>query len=98
MKANRTIAVLEAILLVLALLTAIIVGAQATAPLYKFKNPTLISGTGGQINAVYRFPGVKTTGGNLDALVKIQNKVGNITLDNIDRTADGYAEAFQPQY
>jgi|GEM_PF-661178 len=98
MKANRTIAVLEAILLVLALLTAIIVGAQATAPLYKFKNPVLISGTGGQLNAVYRFPGVKTTGGNVDALVKIQNKVGNITLDNIDRTADGYSEAFQPQY
>ena len=71
--------------------------AQAQAPIYKFKNPTLTTsaGTAGQVNAQYKFPNV-TTG--VDALVKIQSKVGNITLQNIDRTADGYDEAFQPEY
>ncbi|MDP4261935.1 MAG: T9SS type A sorting domain-containing protein [Bacteroidota bacterium] len=71
------------------------VGARSQAPIYKFKTPTLISGTGGQVNAVYRFPNVNT---GVDALVKIQNKVGTITLQNIDRTIDGYDEAFQPEY
>lgn len=65
------------------------------APLYKFKNPTLISGTANQAGATYRFPLVNT---GVDALVKIQAISGSITLDNIDRTADGYSEAFQPEY
>ena len=97
MKTDRTLLVLEVVALVIALLVAISVGAQA--PSYKFKNPTLVSGTAGQVNATYRFPNVKTSSGsNIDALVKITNKVGNITLQNIDRTADGYSEAFQPEY
>jgi len=98
MKTDRTLLLLEAIVLVLALLITIVVGAQP--PIFKFKNPTLVSGTAGQVNAVYRFPNVKTSGSgtNADALVKITNKVGNITLVNIDRTADGYSEAFQPEY
>jgi len=98
MKTDRTLLLLEAIVLVLALLITIVVGAQP--PIYRFKSPALVSGTAGQVNAVYRFPNVKTSGGgtNVDALVKITSKVGNITLVNIDRTADGYNEAFQPEY
>jgi hypothetical protein len=83
---------------VVALFIAYAANAQGQAPKYKFKNPTLTSGTGGQVNAVYRFSNVNSSGTNIDALVKIQNKVGNITLVNIDRTADGYSEAFQPEY
>ncbi|MFI5130813.1 MAG: T9SS type A sorting domain-containing protein [Chitinophagales bacterium] len=102
MKPNSYHAVLESCVLFLAaLLIALAAGAQTPqAPIYKFKNPVLISGTGGQVNAVYRFPNVLTagSGANMDALVKIQNKVGNITLVNIDRTADGYNEAFQPEF
>ncbi|HET6995698.1 MAG TPA: T9SS type A sorting domain-containing protein [Chitinophagaceae bacterium] len=64
-------------------------------PIYKFQNPTLVSGTGGTVNATYRFPSVAP---GVDALVKITNMAGGITLVNIDRTADGYGEAFQPEY
>ncbi len=69
--------------------------AAQAPPIYKFQNPTLVSGTGGQVNATYRFPSVAP---GVDALVKITNMAGGITLVNIDRTADGYAEAFQPEY
>jgi hypothetical protein len=65
------------------------------APKFSFQNPTLISGTDKQVNAVYRFPSVIT---GVDALVTIQGITGNISLRNIDRTADGYGEAFQPEY
>ncbi len=69
--------------------------ASAQAPIYKFESPTLISGTDKAVNAVYRFPNV-TTG--FDALVQITNMSAGIALRNIDRTADGYGEAFQPEY
>lgn len=65
------------------------------APKFSFQNPTLVSGTDKQVNAVYRFPSVIT---GVDALVTIQGITGNISLRNIDRTADGYGEAFQPEY
>jgi hypothetical protein len=94
MKSNSTRVALK-ICALFFLIAIMAFGAQSQAPIYKFKNPTLISGSGGAVNAVYRFPNVTT---NVDALVKIQNKVGNITLQNIDRTADGYDEAFQPEY
>lgn len=58
-------------------------------------NPTLESGTALTKGATYRFPNVKT---NVDALIKIDDVVGGITLNNIDRTADGFQEAFQPEY
>lgn len=97
MKKTFTLIALESVALFFALAATIVATAQA--PIYKFKNPTLVSGTAGQVNALYRFPNVRTNGGNsYDALVKITNKVGNITLQNIDRTADGYGEAFQPEY
>src|SRR5258705_4268567 len=97
MRTNCTLSILKSCSLFLVALI-IDISAIAQAPIYRFKNPTLISGTGGQVNAVYRFPNVSTSGPNMDALVKIQNKVGNITLVNIDRTLDGYSEAFQPEY
>jgi hypothetical protein len=65
------------------------------APLFKFQNATLISGTDKQVNATYRFPSVIV---GVDALVKITAISGGIQLLNIDRTADGYSEAFQPEY
>jgi hypothetical protein len=69
--------------------------AQSQAPIYSFKNPTLVSGTALQLYATYRFPNVIS---GVDALVKIQNMTSGITLLNIDRTLDGYNEAFQPEY
>jgi hypothetical protein len=98
MKANSFFAAICKILL-LAITWGCSPVVYAQAPIYKFKNPTLISGTGGAVNAVYRFPNVYTSGStNIDALVKITGKSGTITLQNIDRNADGYDEAFQPEY
>ena len=68
---------------------------SAQAPIYKFQSPSLESGTALALNAVYRFPNV-TTG--YDALVQVTTVSAGITLRNIDRTADGYGEAFQPEY
>src|SRR5436189_1485787 len=81
--------------LTLSVLTNKAVSQTAPPPIYKFQNPTLVSGTAGTVNATYRFP---TVAPGVDALVKIMNMQGGITLLNIDRTADGYGEAFQPEY
>jgi hypothetical protein len=99
MRTYTTYPVLKNYLLIFVIML-ITVSVQSQAPVYRFKNPTLTTpaGTAGQVNAVYRFPSVKTGGTNIDALVKIKSKVGNISLQNIDRTADGYDEAFQPEY
>lgn len=97
MKANCNLTALRKC----ALLLVVILIAEAVfsqAPIYRFRNPTLISGTAGNVNAVYRFPNVRPSGSTIDALVRIQARVGTITLQNIDRTADGYDEAFQPEY
>jgi hypothetical protein len=66
-----------------------------TAPLYSFNSHTLDSGTALTTGAVYRFANVYT---GVDALVKITGMSSGITLRDIDRTADGYGEAFQPEY
>lgn len=63
-------------------------------PDYTFQNATLISGTAGQVGAIYRFPSVKA---NVDGLVRIKAIAGGATLQAIDRTADGFNEAFQPE-
>ncbi|HEY6505250.1 MAG TPA: T9SS type A sorting domain-containing protein [Chitinophagaceae bacterium] len=100
MKSNCTYAALKSLTL-LFLIILITEAAQSQAPIYRFRNPTLTTGnnTAGNLNAIYRFSNVKTTGGpNIDALVTIVAKVGSISLQNIDRTADGYDEAFQPEY
>jgi hypothetical protein len=68
--------------------------AQA-APIFSFSSYSLESGTALSNGAVYRFSNV-TTG--VDALVTISAVTSGITLRNIDRTIDGYGEAFQPEY
>lgn len=65
-----------------------------SGPDYRFENSTLISGTDKQVGAIYRFPTVKT---GLDALVEIKSISSGVSLGKIDRTADGYSEAFQPE-
>ncbi|HRG24055.1 MAG TPA: T9SS type A sorting domain-containing protein [Chitinophagaceae bacterium] len=68
--------------------------AQA-APIFSFSSYSLESGTALSNGAVYRFSNV-TSG--VDALVTISAVTSGITLRNIDRTIDGYGEAFQPEY
>lgn len=97
MKTYTTYPALKNYLLVFVIML-ITLSVQSQAPRYRFRNASLVSGTAGAVNAVYRFPNVNTSGTNIDALVQIQSKVGNITLQNIDRNADGYDEAFQPEY
>ena len=68
--------------------------AQCSAPTLKFHSPVLITGTNGQVGAVYLFaeviPGV-------DAHIEIAGIYGGATLYNIDDSAGiGYYDAFQP--
>lgn len=93
MKTNFTLRSLKFAFYCLAILLQ--VDLQAQTPIYKFKSPILLSGTAGQVNAVYRFPNVAP---GVDARVRITAKTPGITLVNIDRTLDGYSEAFQPEY
>ncbi len=59
----------------------------------QFSNPTLVSGTDGQVGATYKFADV-TSG--TDAYVTIENIVGGAVLKNIDNTSTGYYNAWQP--
>ncbi|MBC7828454.1 MAG: T9SS type A sorting domain-containing protein [Chitinophagaceae bacterium] len=60
-----------------------------------FKNPTLVSGSAGQNNAVYRFPKVTSA---VDALLKVKKRsANNVVIQNIDVTDFGWNKAFQPQ-
>ncbi len=68
--------------------------AQA-APIFNFNSWTLETGTALTSGAVYRFANVAT---GVDALVTISTITSGVTLRNIDRTIDGYGEAFQPEY
>lgn len=65
------------------------------APIYKFESGVLESGTSNATGALYRFTSSYT---GIDALVSIEGMSTGISLQNIDRTADGYSEAFQPEY
>ncbi len=62
-------------------------------PKFKFSNPTLVSGTDGQIGAKYLFKNVYN---NKDAYVTIENIVGGAILRDIDNTSTGYPDAWQP--
>ena len=84
------------------LLLAIITGAflphklmaQCNAPSLTFHSPVLLSGTNGQVGAVYKFANV---GPGLDAHIKVTGIFGGATLYNIDdSTGIGYYDAFQP--
>ena len=92
MKTNGTLNTFKSIFTFIFLLISVAVFAQ---PQYRFANPTLASGTAGTVGATYRFPDVKS---NVDAIVSITSMTGGIVLSNIDRTADGFQEAFQPEY
>src|ERR1051326_5871599 len=63
-------------------------------PDYSFTTATLDSGTDRSVGAVYRFSNVKA---GTDAFVKILAISSGVTINKLDRTADGYAEAFQPE-
>ena len=62
-------------------------------PKFKFSNPTLVSGTDGQIGAKYFFKNVYN---NKDAYITIENIVGGAVLRDIDNTSTGYPDAWQP--
>jgi len=94
MKTNGTLNIFKSIIISFFFLISG-VAAIAQQPKFRFANPTLVSGTALNVGATYRFPNVRT---NVDALVKIDAIVGGVTLTNIDRTADGFQEAFQPEY
>lgn len=93
MKTNATrIVLIRIILLIIVSLYFITVFGQ---PQYNFQNATLIAGTDKAVGAVYRFPNVKA---GTDALVTIESISAGMSVRNIDRTADGFQEAFQPEY
>ncbi|MBL7757779.1 MAG: hypothetical protein JNL59_10300, partial [Chitinophagaceae bacterium] len=94
MKSNSTLVALKTRVPVIAIFLLVAMTAFAQAPIYRFQSPSLISGSDRNVGAKYRFSNV-TTG--VDALVTILSMSSGISLQNIDRTTDGYAEAFQPE-
>ncbi|MEP7254739.1 MAG: T9SS type A sorting domain-containing protein [Ferruginibacter sp.] len=93
MKTNSTLActVLSAVIsLLLSFNTA---KAQCVAPAMTYANSVLVSGTAGEVNALYKFPSV-TPG--VDAFITILSKVGGATLTSIDNNTYGYNAAWQP--
>jgi hypothetical protein len=70
--------------------------AQAQVPpIFNFNSWSLETGSPLTVGAVYRFANVAS---GVDALVTISTITSGISLRNIDRTIDGYGEAFQPEY
>lgn len=66
----------------------------SNAPTLKFHSPVLVSGTAGQVGAIYNFANVIP---NVDAHVEITDLVGGAILYNIDDSAGiGFYDAFQP--
>ena len=62
-------------------------------PDYSFKNAVLVSGSGLQTGAKYKFSNVRT---NVDAFITIIAQTGGIRLTEMDIKTTGYDEAFQP--
>jgi hypothetical protein len=67
--------------------------AQTTSPKLRFASPVLVSGTGGQKDATYKFSDVIP---GVDAFVKIENIKNGAILVNIDDSTLGYYDAWQP--
>jgi hypothetical protein len=63
------------------------------APSLVFSNPVLISGTDGQIGAIYRFPNVAP---GMDCHIEILALGNGALLGEIDNTTQGYYDAWQP--
>lgn len=74
-------------------LTSVYEYAIATGQYLSFSSPVLISGTDGQVDAIYKFPNVMY---GIDAWVKITGISGGAVLNDIDNSGTGYTEAFQP--
>jgi hypothetical protein len=68
--------------------------AQCDPPSLVFRNPQLVNGVDGQVNATYKFSNV-TPGA--DAYIRIDSLVGGASLLNIDVIDFGYQDAWQPQ-
>jgi hypothetical protein len=66
---------------------------QCTPPSMTFKTPTLISGTGGSVGAVYLFTDVIP---GVDATIQVMALVGGAGLNQMDNTSQGYYDAWQP--
>lgn len=66
---------------------------MAYGELLQFTSNSILSGTAGQLNAVYKFPNICS---NVDAWVKIVEMVGGVSLANIDDYSVGYNEGWQP--
>lgn len=62
-------------------------------PSMSFHDPVLISGTDGQVNAVYKFADVAT---GIDAHIRIVNLQNGATLNSMDHFTAGYYNAWQP--
>jgi len=76
----------------------VLVSLVASLPLsaqlkYDFRNATKIAGTDRKAGAQYRFPNVSV---GIDALVTITAITGGVTLNTLDATTSGFAEALQP--
>jgi hypothetical protein len=90
MKTNGTrILAIAVFLYLLLLIASFSIQAQ---PDYRFKNPTLISGTDLTAGAKYRFDNVKP---NVDGILTIVAMSGDMTLAELDG-ASGFDDAFQP--
>ncbi len=61
--------------------------------LLSFAGSSLISGTAGNVNAVYLFPDVCS---NVDAWVSITSIVGGAVLSTLDNNSTGYNDGWQP--
>jgi hypothetical protein len=66
---------------------------ETTSPKLRFASPVLVSGTGGQLNATYKFSDVIP---GVDAFVKIEKINNGAKLVNIDDSTLGYYNAWQP--
>ena len=65
----------------------------AIAQEYSFRNPQRVFGSNLQTGSWYRFSDVKA---GTDAYIRIDDMTSGITLTELDRTSDGYQDAFQP--
>jgi hypothetical protein len=89
---SRTITAL--LLVLLSQLTQPLLAQCSNAPTLKFHSPVLLSGTNGQVGAMYNFAQVAP---GIDVHVQITGIFGGATLYNIDdSTGAGYYDAFQP--
>lgn len=79
--------------LLMAMLLSLTALPQCVSPSMTFKTPTLISGSGGTVGAVYKFSNVAA---GIDATIEIKALVGGAGLNQMDNTSQGYYNAWQP--